>query len=590
MLGLGAATADDSILLGEADYPAFHLEGTDAAKVELSVEPLHELGAATAIRLKVKEPCAAPYAAQIDQHNRQPIHKGDVLLAHFYLRTLHSSLESEEGQTALVLEDAKSFTKSLDFHASALGEWREFFVPFLAGEDYAPGQASIIFRAGYQPQEIEIAGLTMRDFGAQENLATPPVGLVRLQYAGQEPNAPWRAEAEQRIEKIRKADLNIQVVDGSGHPVPGVALTVQQTRHAFWFGSAVRADALVKAGDPAAQEKYRAMVAENFNAVTFENDLKWPFWQRDFAATLAADKWLADQGIALRGHVMVWPSHQKGLPQELFPLLAQPDKLQQAILDHIREETTQLQPPAAAWDVLNEPFSNHEFMDVLGRDAMPSWFVATHEDAPQSRLFINDWGIVTSRGTDSIHQADYEKNIAFLLDHHAPLDGIGVQGHFGVEPTSPELMLKVLDRFGKFGKEIQMTEYSTQFSDPKDAAAYLRDCLTVFFSHPSTSGFVLWGFHDGVGMKNRSFLYDKDWNLTPSGQVWKDLVYGRWWTQAQAVSAADGGAKVNGFLGQYKITASDQGVQTVTNVELKPGGSTIKIILPANALGQKAPN
>jgi endo-1,4-beta-xylanase len=460
MLGLGAAKADDSILLGEPDYAAFHLEGTDAAKLELSVEPLHELGAASAIRLKVKEACAAPYAAQIDQHNRQAIHKGDVLLAHFYLRTLHSSLESEEGQTALVLEDAKSFTKSLDFHASALGEWREFFVPFLAGQDYAPGQASIIFRAGYQPQEVEIAGLTLRDFGAQQNLATPPVGLVRLQYAGQEPNAPWRAEAEQRIEKIRKADLNIEVVDGSGHPVPGVALTVQQTRHAYWFGSAVRVDALVKPGDLAEQEKYRAMVAENFNAVTFENDLKWPFWQRDFASTLAADKWLTDQGIALRGHTLVWPSHQKGLPQELFPLVGQPDKLRQAILDHIHDETTQVQPSAAAWDVLNEPFSNHEFMDVLGRDAMPSWFVAAHEGAPQSRLFINDWGIVTSRGTDSAHQADYEKTIAFLLDHHAPLDGIGMQGHFGVEPTSPELMLKVLDRFGKFGKEIQMTEYT----------------------------------------------------------------------------------------------------------------------------------
>jgi hypothetical protein len=239
---------------------------------------------------------------------------------------------------------------------------------------------------------------------------------------------------------------------------------------------------------------------------------------------------------------------------------------------------------------LNEPFSNHDFMDVLGQDAMPTWFQAAHQDTPQSRLFINDWGIVSSHGTDAAHQAFYEKTISFLLDHRAPLDGIGMQGHFGAEPTAPDVMLQVLDRFGKFGKEIQLTEYTSQFSDPNAAAAYLRDCLTVFFSHPSTTGFILWGFRDGIGMPNKSFLYDKEWNLTPSGKVWKDLVFGKWWTHAQAVSGGDGLAKVNGFLGQYKITASHGGMQSQATVELKPGGSVIKVVLADNALGQKSPN
>lgn len=579
--------ADNSILLAEPDYTAFRVAGSEETKLEFAIEPLHELGTDSLLRLKTKEAASASYAAQITQPNRTTIHKGDLILAHFYLRTLHSSLESQEGITELVIEDAHTYTKSLEFHATALAGWREFFVPFLANADFAPAQAAIIFRAGYTPQEIEIAGLSIRDLGGEQALAVAPTGTVRLQYAGQEPNAAWRTAAEQRIEKIRKADLTVEVVDGAGHPVPGVDLTIAQTKHAYWFGSAVRADKLVQPGNPDEQAKYRAAVAEMFNVVTFENDLKWAFWKRDFPTTLAADQWLKAQGIALRGHVFVWPSPEKGLPKDLQAIASQPEALRQAILDHIREITTQLQPPAAAWDVLNEPFNNHAFMDVLGRDAMATWFDAAHQDAPASRLFINDWGVVTSRGTDLNHQADYEKTIAFLLDHKAPLDGIGVQGHFGAEPTAPDVMLPILDRFGRFGKEIQMTEYSSQFSNPDDAAAYLRDCLTVFFSHPATTGFVLWGFREGIGMPNKSYLYDKNWNLTPSGKVWKDLVYGKWWTQAQATSGSDGVAKVSGFLGQYTVTARSRGTQSQTTVELKPGGSTVKIVLPANALGKK---
>lgn len=579
---------DTSIVLGEQDYPAFHVVGAEAAKLAFAVEPFHELGAASLLHLTTKENASAAYAAQITQPNHVAIHKGDVLLAHFYLRTLHSSLESEEGTTELVIENAQTFAKSLQFHATSLAAWREFYVPFVADTDFAPGQASIIFRAGFQAQEIEIAGFQLRDFGTQSALASAPTGAVKLQYAGMEPNAPWRDEAEKRIEKIRKASLTIEVVDGAGRPLPGVDLAVQQTKHAYWFGSAVRVDKIVQPANPGEQAKYRAAIAEMFNVVTFENDLKWAFWKRNFPATLTADQWLNSQGVALRGHVFVWPSRMKGLPADLYPIAGQAGPLQKAIGDHIREVTTQLQPPAAAWDVLNEPFNNHDFMDVLGRDAMATWFQIAHQDAPQSRLFINDWGIVTSRGTDLAHQADYEKTIALILDHKGPLDGIGMQGHFGTEPTAPDVMLKILDRFGHFGKEIQMTEYSTQFSDPNDAATYLRDCLTVYFSHPATTGFVLWGFRDGIGMQNKSFLYDKNWNLTPSGKVWKDLVYGKWWTQAQAVSGADGTANVSGFLGQYKVIARSHGTQSEATVELKPGGSTVKIVVSPSTADVRA--
>lgn len=574
----GVASREQTVL-DASDYGSFRLEGVEVEKVAFSIQPSNMPGGNSVLRLETKEKCSATYSAQISLRNKETIQAGDVLLAHFYLRTLKSSLESQEGITQLILEDAKTFTKALEFGARALGEWREFFVPFTTTTSYPPGQASIILRAGYDPQIIEVAGLVIKDFGPKENLAIAPTGSVKLSYAGQAPDAPWRTEAESRISKHRKADLTVSVVDGTGEPLPGVNLTVQQIKHSYWFGSAVKADHLVQSDHPESEAKYRAAIKDMFNAVTFENDLKWPFWERNFPVTLASAKWLGDQGIALRGHTLVWPTAKKGLPESLYPLANKPDGLESAILDHIQKVTTRLQPPAAAWDVLNEPFNNHEFMDVLGKDSMLAWFKAAHEGSPTSRLFINDWGIVTSRGTDEGHQSHYEKTIAYLLDNKAPLDGIGLQGHFGQEPTPPVQLLAVLDRFGRLGKEIQMTEYTSQFNNPEDAAIYLRDCLTVFFSHPATSGFILWGFQEGIGMQNKSFLLDKNGSLSPSGKVWKELIFNKWWTNDEALSGADGAATVNGFLGQYRITARSHGKESKVTTELKPGGTVAKLIL-----------
>ena len=574
--------SEDPGLLSESDYKSFRLEGAEAKKAAFSVQAMSGPTWNSLLRIETKESCSTPYAAQLSQRNREPVHKGDVLLVHFYLRTVKSSIESGEGIVEFVFEDSQTFSKSAQFNASALSEWREVFVPFVSTADHPAGSASIIIRVGYQPQIVEIAGLVIKDFGASEDLAKVQVNARKLSYPGQAPNAPWRAEAERSIEKIRKSDLTITVVDNAGHPVQGAEIAIRQTKHAYWFGSAVRGDAIMRGKTPEDQAKYRAALTELFNIVTFENELKWPFWQRDLETTLAAYNWLNSQGIALRGHAFVWPDRKSGLPEALYPLVEKPDELRQAILDHIKEVTSQLQPPAADWDVLNEAFNHHEFMDLLGRDAMVTWFQAAHDGTPQSRLFINDWGIVTSKGMDARHQDDYEKTIAYLIDNKAPLDGIGMQGHFGSEPTAPDRLLEVLDRFGKFGKEIQMTEYSSQFGDPKDAATYLHDCMTVFFSHPSTTGFILWGFYEGIGWKQKSFLYDKNGKLTPSGEVWKDLVFGKWWTNGKAATGADGMAKINGFHGQYEVTVHHHESDTKTTAELKPGGTAIKVVLNQN--------
>lgn len=567
-----------SIVWDAASYPRIALAGDEQDKASLSVADVSgPNGTEPGLLLVTRETCSSPFSAQVKVENSQPIRKGDILWAHFFMRASKSELESGEGRIQFIVENASTFDKSAMFTAMAATEWKEFMFPFAAKESYAPGGASMIFRIGYLRQSVEITGLEVKNYGRNVALADLPATKPDYRYAGMEPAAPWRAEAQVRIEKYRKSVLSIRVVDQSGHPAKGAMVEVAQTKHAFWFGSAVEARLLAAPGD----EKYREAVLKSFNLVTFENDLKWPDWLANRATPLAAAQWCDEHGIALRGHNLVWPSWRR-LPPGIKTLEANPTALRQAVLDHVREECAAVGSYATIWDVINEPYDNHSLMDILGDGIMSEIFTTAREAAPDAKLFINDYGIITDGGLDHGHQANYEKNIRYLLDVKAPLDGIGIQGHFGRELTPPARILEILDRYAPFGLPLQMTEFTLQVEDRNIDAGYLRDVMTVFFSYPSASAFILWGFHDGTDFNHYATLYDSNWRLTPCGAVWNDLVFHQWWTHKIVRTSAHGEAQLTGFHGQYDVTVRYHGTERKTAVELKPGGSAIEITVAGN--------
>ena len=77
-------------------------------------------------------------------------------------------------------------------------------------------------------------------------------------YSGQEPNASWRMEAAARIEKYRKADLVVSVIDNYGRPVKDAEVKIEMQRHAFGFGSMVHAIGIVLEG-----KDYRTFKSED---------------------------------------------------------------------------------------------------------------------------------------------------------------------------------------------------------------------------------------------------------------------------------------------------------------------------------------
>ena len=84
------------------------------------------------------------------------------------------------------------------------------------------------------------------------------------------------AQADARIEKHRKADAAVVVLDAEGKPVPGAKVAVEQTRHAFLFGCNIfiwgktaddkRGDGLPPAFRRAAQLRHAAVLLVRLRA------------------------------------------------------------------------------------------------------------------------------------------------------------------------------------------------------------------------------------------------------------------------------------------------------------------------------------
>ena len=112
--------------------------------------------------------------------------------------------------------------------------------------------------------------------------------------------------------------------------------------------------------------------------------------------------------------------------------------------------------------------------------------------------------------------------------------------------------------------------------DEEGQARYLRDFLTVVFSHPSTDAFTVWGFWEGKMWSPLAAMIRKDWTLKPSGQAWMDLVLKEWWTDQTAATNAAGSCTTRGFLGDYKIIVSVGGREKSASVKLtRPAVATV---------------
>jgi hypothetical protein len=202
-----------------------------------------------------------------------------------------------------------------------------------------------------------------------------------------------------------------------------------------------------------------------------------------------------------------------------------------------------------------------------------------HQADPAAKLYINDYDTVESGRQNNYHTDHYEETIRYLLDHGAPLSGIGIQSHFDSSLPAPVEVLKGLDRFAKLGLELEITEHDINGTDEQLQADYTRDYMTLAFSHPAVSGFLSWGFWEGQHWRPDAAYFRPDWSIKPAGKVWIDLDMNKCWSRVSGQTDARGAYSNRCFLGDYEITVTHNGKSKTLLTTLKKESAPVDVVL-----------
>ncbi|MDQ8204046.1 endo-1,4-beta-xylanase [Pelagicoccus sp. SDUM812003] len=537
-------------------------------------------------RVTVSNPAGQFWNGALQFTVNQAVAEGDVMMVRLFFRSIESNDESGVGfATVFPQGPAPDFNKYLQREITATDQWTEYLLPFVMTESLPSGQLSLQIGAGAgsKTQIWEVAGIEFINY--QQTLALDDLPITRPSYAGRELDASWRDAAAARIEQHRKGDFQLKVLDANGDPIPNADISIEFLRHSYHFGSVIVSSIIMGTGSD--NDTYREKFLDLFNQSGPENDFKWGPWAGEWGSsyaasqTLAAMQWLRDRDIYTRGHVMVWPSKgnlpnliQSYLP-EGNPAAADPEA-KQIVLDHIDDVASRSADYVDEWDVLNEPYDNYYLMDAFGDEVMVDWFEQARAHLERHALYINDYGILSAGGRDFAHQDHYEETIRYLLENDAPLNGIGMQGHFSSSPTGIERIYDIFERYHNAFPEldIRVTEFDISTEDEEMQADFTRDFLTIAFSHPATVGVQCWGFWENAHWRSDAAMYTSDWREKPNAVAWRTLTKETWWNDFQGATDASGLFSDRGFYGDYRATITIDGEAHVYDFSLAKGGAT----------------
>ncbi|HEX7611900.1 MAG TPA: endo-1,4-beta-xylanase [Candidatus Limnocylindrales bacterium] len=405
------------------------------------------------------------------------------------------------------------------------------------------------------------------------------------------------------IREHRTADVTLTVMAG-GTPLANREVVVAQREHKFLFGN-IGFDFIPLANDEVKGEERAKLerLAEKWLALY--NFATLPFyWGRfepergrpDTARLLAAARWFADRGVAVKGHPLCWHTAQ---PDWLLPLSN--GEILEAQKARIRREVTDFRGVIDTWDAINEAvimpvFENGE--NGITRICLANGRIATvkmafetaRESNPKVFLLLNDFDMSTA----------YECLIEGVLEAGVKIDALGLQSHMHQGYWGEEKTLKILDRFARYGLPIHFTEStlvsghlmppeiedlndykvtdwpSTPEGEARQADEMVRHYKTLL-SHPAVEAMTYWDLADGGWLNAPTGLVRLDGSPKPAYDALLGLVKGEWWLAPTPMTTdAEGRLRFNGFLGKYEVS-SGQGSASFRLEEKGPVEAEVRL-------------
>jgi GH35 family endo-1,4-beta-xylanase len=587
-----ASAEPKGVSLLEAD--GFDVYAKDVAGERSVVEVKHE-AFAEAARVEVASVGKTAYAVEYKAFTTREIAENDVLLLDFWWRAApETDSEFEAVARVYVSQATAPWTTLMDQGISAKTQWQRVQIPFRARQAMPARGAQVTFHLAYRPQVVDLASIQLINYGPDVDPAVLP--RTRQTYAGHEPDAAWRTEALARIERIRKSDLSVKVVDADGKPVEGATVRVRMLRHAFGWGSMInpapffgepvpplRGNPEKYEPTPEDQRRYREVVEKHFNLMTPGAAMVYNGWLKgEPKQAMEMLRWARQRHMQTRAHFLIQPDMGKN--NWFTPLWKNADAstIEQRLREYIDLAVPATTDLVDAWDGINhagrwQPGTEETISTAFQIEALKR----ARERDPGIKLFVTENFILSGGDTDEGTRRELlESKIKALQAGGAIIDGIAMQGHFDHRLTSPMKMLEMMDQFGKFANELQVSEFDISITDEKLAADFTRDLLIAVFSHPQMTGFQMWGFWDTDHWKSNSPMYRRDWSLKPSGKVILGLVHSEWRTDVTRTTDASGAVSARAFQGAYQIEVSKAGVVTSIESDIRPGDNRLTVKLP----------
>lgn len=408
------------------------------------------------------------------------------------------------------------------------------------------------------------------------------------------------------IEKCRKSDAVIQVVDSDGRPVYDLPIEVNMTRQSFAFSaslpffakpndSAARGDYKPPPVDPRELERFKEIF--NHNMIAFSG--KWMYIEpeegkRDYAELDQHVAWCVENGIRMQfhfvsGYMPTW-MHRKPAQQRGEPLLR-----------HARQLVERYGDKMESWQVVNEV--------QLLQDS-PAVFREMRNLLPNAKLGIADCSRFWSDGADE--QSNRRRRnemfrglpeIRWLKEQGIQVDFFGFHGHrpFALWPDVRE-MYRAMDTFHQEGVKLHITELTAPMGEPivgpvrrgtltpELQADLYKLYYTVCYSHPGVEMINLFGIGPHTWQSGAGLL-DEQYNPKPAFEALRKLIREDWWTNAGGRLALDGTFRFRGFHGDYRATITlpdgqtrsieltlSPGQSTHMRVQFDPAGQTLRVI------------
>ena len=522
------------------------------------------------------------YDAQLEMPVNHPVQKGDVLLLSFWAKMVSTVDESGFGTLGYTVEEyAKgTFLDSAEGSVSLNTEWKQFSILFAGREDWDAGAWRLCLKVGYNPQVIQVAGVSITNYHKAIEVADINTTKNSVDtYYGREDGALWRQEALKRIEKYRVRDVSVSVTDESGRPIQGAEVSANMTRSEFLWGTIGPVAYSTILGS-----NLRNYMVEKFNAVTPENSMKiGDYGKADGATAVDHANFAIDNNMYLHGHTILWDSYTRQSDElnAAMPTMSE-EEIRKVFYSYAGEIIGYFGDSMAQLDVLNEPRANSKTRDRFGVDWIADLFrlsdLLRDEYAPDLKLYLNETGIC---GNESHWPAVYRLNelVANLRSEGAVIDGVGHQYHNN-PIYYPQTIYNQLDYVSDLVDEITITEYDSVYKGnglSKQEALelegdFLRDSLIMAYSNPKMAGFIMWGMYDQQHWRGNAPMLNREFNEKPAVKYWDQLVLDEWKTQTGGKTDDKGVCAMRGHRGEYDVTVKVGGKEAKTSLKVTADG------------------